>query len=69
MKNIHYKVNKEDFTALMELLGPMGPLLEHINRLQSDPFLRYSLPKKVYAFTHYIFLSCPLDVVHVRSGE
>ena len=53
----------------MELLGPMGPLLEHINRLQSDPFLRYSLPKKVYAFTHYIFLSCPLDVVHVRSGE
>jgi len=39
--------NKDDFAALFNLLGPTGPLLDHINRLQADPFLRYALPKKL----------------------
>ena len=44
---LYFKKNKMDFESLSRLLGPTGPLLENINRLNSDPFLRYALPKKV----------------------
>ena len=35
-------------------MRPNGALFENINKLQSDPFLRYSLPKKVGSF-HPLF--------------
>ena len=39
--------NKIDSEALLEYLGPTGILLNCVNKLQLDPFLRYPMPKIV----------------------
>jgi len=36
--------NKKDFEAIMTFLGPTGVFLNVINKLQLDPFLRYTMP-------------------------
>ena len=42
--------NKKDFEAIMTFLGPTGVFLNVINKLQLDPFLRYTMPAIVSTF-------------------
>ena len=42
--------NKKDFEAIMTFLGPTGVFLNVINKLQLDPFLRYTMPTIVSIF-------------------
>ncbi|CBY14102.1 unnamed protein product [Oikopleura dioica] len=37
---------EKEFEVILKFMRPNGALFENINKLQSDPFLRYSLPKK-----------------------
>ena len=43
--------NKKDFEAIMTFLGPTGVFLNVINKLQLDPFLRYTMPTIVSSST------------------
>ena len=48
--------NKKDFEAIMTFLGPTGVFLNVINKLQLDPFLRYTMPTIVSIFYRVDFI-------------
>ena len=51
--------NKKDFEAIMTFLGPTGVFLNVINKLQLDPFLRYTMPT-IVSITKYPVLNIGL---------